>query len=308
MKVLISPTSFGQISTEPQDRLTAEGYELVFNKTGQKLSEDQVISLGEGCVGIVAGLEPLTARVMDALPQLKCISRVGIGMDNVDMEYAAGKGISVVNTPDGPTRSVAELTVGVTFAMLRKIPQSDAALKNKQWKKLVGNLLHQKTIGVIGLGRIGRLVAQMFTALGNPVIGYDPFIDEKWALDNHIKKASLEEVLENADIITLHVPSSKDKKPVIGEAELKRIKKGSFLVNISRGDVVDEKALYELLSSGHLAGAAVDAFSEEPYKGPLCELENIVLTPHIGSYAAEGKLQMEIDSAQNLINELKKTV
>jgi len=306
MKILVSPTSFGQVSMEPVDMLLAKGYELVYNKTGRKLKEEEVIALGKECDGIVAGLEPLTAKVMDELANLKCISRVGIGMDSVDMEYAASKGISVVNTPDGPTRSVAELTLGMTLSLLRKIPQSDAAIKNGRWKKYVGNLLHQKTVGVIGLGRIGKMVAQMFTALGNPVVGYDLYHDESWAKQYNVTYTDMDSVLKTADILTIHTPGSKDKIPVVGQQQLAMFKTGSFLINISRGDVVDESALYTSLTNGHLAGAAIDAFSEEPYTGPLATLENVVLTPHIGSYAAEGKLQMEIDAAKNLITELDK--
>jgi D-3-phosphoglycerate dehydrogenase len=135
MKVLTSPSSFGQVGNEPLDILKENGFDVINNPFGRKLSEDEVINLADGCIGIVAGVEPLTARVMDALPDLKCISRVGIGMDSVDLEHAKQKGIIVVNTPNGPTRSVAELTLAMVFALLRRIPQADTALKNRQWKK-----------------------------------------------------------------------------------------------------------------------------------------------------------------------------
>jgi D-3-phosphoglycerate dehydrogenase len=243
---------------------------------------------------------------MDALPKLKCISRVGVGMDNVDLDYAKQKGITVVNTPDGPTRGVAELTLGMTMSLLRKIPQADAALKNRQWKKQIGNLIFEKQIGIIGLGRIGKTVAGLFRGIGNPVIGFDLYPDEKWAAENHVNLNSFENVLKMADIITLHIPGNKDKTPVIGSKELSMMKKGAFIINISRGGVVDEDALYSALKDGHLAGAAIDVFTKEPYNGPLCDLDNVVLTPHLGSYASEGKLQMEIDAVLNLINTLKK--
>lgn len=243
---------------------------------------------------------------MDALPGLKCISRVGVGMDSVDLEYAKKKGIVVVNTPDGPTRGVAELTLAMTLSMLRKIPQANAALKQKQWKKQIGNLVLDKKIGIIGLGRIGRMVAELFRGLKNPVIGFDLYPDEAWAQKEGVELASFEDVLKNADIVTLHIPGNADKTPVISNKELDLMKDGSFLVNIARGGVVNENALYTALSTGKLSAAAVDVFSKEPYDGKLCELENIVLTPHLGSYASEGKLQMEIDACQNLINVLKK--
>ena len=305
-KILTSPSSFGQVSTQPFDLLHEFGYEVINNPYGRKLTEDEVIELAKGCVGIVAGVEPLTPIVMDALPDLKCISRVGVGMDNVDIEYAKQKGIVVVNTPDGPTRGVAELTLGMTLSLLRRIPQADAAIKNKQWKKQIGNLIYEKQIGVIGLGRIGKMVAGLFRGIGNPVIGFDLYPDEKWAVESSVNLSSFENVLKMADIITLHIPGNKDKSPVIGSKELSMMKKGAFIINISRGGVVDEDALYDTLKNGHLAGAAIDVFTKEPYNGPLCELDNVVLTPHLGSYASEGKLQMETDAVLNLINVLKK--
>ena len=304
-KVLTSPSSMGQCGSEPFDLLRENGYEIINNPYGRKLTEDEVIEIAKECVGIVAGVEPLTARVMDALPQLKCISRVGVGMDSVDVEYAKQKGIIVCNTPEGPTRGVAELTLAMTLSLLRKIPQADAAMHQHQWKKQIGNLFLDKKIGVIGLGRIGRLVSELFRGLKNPVIGYDPYVNEQWAKENGVEIKSFKEVLEEADIVTLHIPGNKDKSPVLAAEELSRMKDGAFLINIARGGVVDEIALYNALKSGKLTGAAVDVYTKEPYDGPLCDLENIILTPHLGSYAKEGKLKMEVDACQNLINALK---
>ena len=301
-KILTSPSSMGQIGPEPFDILRKQGYEIINNPYGRKLTEDEVIELGKDCIGIVAGVEPLTARVMDALPNLKCISRVGVGMDSVDLDYAKKKGIIVVNTPDGPTRGVAELTLAMTMALLRKIPQADAALKGKRWEKKIGNLIFSKTVGIIGLGRIGRLVAELFRGIGNPVVGFDLCPNKDWAVKNNVELQSFNNVIKSADILTLHIPGNKDKSPVIDKKEIEQMKDGAFLINISRGGVVDEQALYNALKSKKLIGAAVDVFSKEPYDGPLCELDNIVLTPHLGSYAAEGKLKMEMDAVQNLIN------
>lgn len=304
-KVLTSPSSMGQCGSEPFDLLRENGFEVINNPYGRKLTEDEVIELAQDCDGIVAGVEPLTPRVMDALPGLKCISRVGVGMDNVDLEYAKQKGIIVVNTPDGPTRGVAELTLAMTLSLLRRIPQADAALHQRKWKKQIGNLFLDKKVGIIGLGRIGKSVAELFRGLKNPVIGYDPYANEVWAKENGVELASFEEVLKQADILTLHVPGNKDKSPVIGAAELAMMKDGAFLINIARGGVVDEAALYDALKNSKLAGAAIDVYTKEPYDGPLCDLDNIIMTPHLGSYAKEGKLQMEIDACRNFIEAVK---
>jgi D-3-phosphoglycerate dehydrogenase / 2-oxoglutarate reductase len=304
MKVLTSPSSFGAIDPAPVELLKANGFTVIDNPFGRKLTESETINLAKGCVGIVAGVELLNASVIDSLPQLKCISRVGVGMDTVDIEHAAKNGIIVVNTPDGPTRSVAELTIGMTMAILRRIPQADAAIKNRQWKKQIGKLLFGKTIGLIGLGRIGRMVAEMFRALGNDVIGYDIYPDAKWAKEHSINLADLDTVLAKADIISIHTPGPSNRKPIFSIKQFDLMRQGAFLINISRGNVVDEQALYQKLDSNYLSGAAIDVFSIEPYTGPLCDLDNVILTPHIGSYAAEGKLQMEIDAVNNLIRAL----
>lgn len=305
LKVLTSPSSMGQCGSEPFDLLKENGYEVINNPYGRKLTEDEVIELARDCVGIVAGVEPLTARVMDALPRLKCISRVGVGMDSVDIPYAENRGIKVINTPDGPTRGVAELTLAMTMSLLRRIPQADAALKQRKWEKQIGNLIIGKTIGVIGLGRIGRSVSELFRGIKNPVIGYDPYANEEWAIANGVKLGTLEEVISQCDILTLHIPGNKDKSAFITEKEIGMMKDGAFLINIARGGVVDENALYGALKSAKLAGAAIDVWSKEPYDGPLCDLDNIIMTPHLGSYAREGKLKMEVDACQNLVDSLK---
>lgn len=301
MKVLLAPSSFGKISNTPKLLLEEAGFSIIENPFGRKLSESEVIELAKDCVGIIAGLEPLNINVINNLPELKCISRVGVGMDNVDIEYANSKQIKVLNTPNGPTRAVAELTMGMVFSLLRRIPQADSNMKKHIWKKETGNLLYEKTIGVIGLGRIGKMVAEMFAALGNPVIGYDIFPNIKWAERYNIELCELKEVLELSDIISLHIPGSIGKKPIISKTELEYCKQTSIIINLTRGGVIDELALFDALRDGKLKGAAIDVFGEEPYKGQLSSLDNVILTPHIGSYASEGKLQMEIDAVENLV-------
>lgn len=305
MKILASPSSIGQISLKPFELLEANGYEVVKNPFGRKLTQEETINLGKDCVGIVAGVETLDSIVIDSLPNLKCISRVGVGMDSVDIPFAKNKGIKVLNTPNGPTRAVAELTLGLTLSLLRKIPNAHYDLKNRIWKKQTGNLLFEKKVGVLGLGRIGRMVAEMFRSLGNTVIGYDLYPDMYWAEKNNVEILSLEQLLNQCDIITIHIPGNSDGSPVLNQEELCYLKDGAFLVNVSRGGVINEDALYKMLTNGKLAAAALDVFSTEPYSGKFCDLDNVILTPHIGSYAKEGKLKMEVDAVMNLINALK---
>jgi D-3-phosphoglycerate dehydrogenase / 2-oxoglutarate reductase len=304
MKILLSPSSFGQCGLEPIEILKNAGYEVINNPFGRKLTEDEVIEHASDAVGIVAGVEPLNKKVMDNMPNLKCISRVGVGMDSVDLEYAKLKGIKVDNTPDGPTRPVAELTIALTMDLLRSVSKADRNIKNKVWKKEIGNLILNKTIGIFGFGRIGKEAAKLFHGLGANVIAYDLFPDHEHAKLINIKMVEKEELFKTADILTIHVPGNKDKSPVITAAELNMMKKSAYLVNISRGGVVDEEALYDVLNRKSIVAGATDVFVNEPYSGKLIELDNILLTPHLGSYAEEAKLKMEIDAVNNLIESL----
>lgn len=303
-KVLISPSSFGQCGAEPLDLLTKAGFEPIINPFGRRLTADEVVGLGHECVGIVAGLEPLDRNVLDQLPTLRCISRVGVGMDNVDLQTAASKGVEVRNTPDGPTQAVAEFTVGLALALLRRIPQSDRNLRDGIWQKEMGSLLHEKTVGVVGLGRIGRKVAELFLALGCVVVATDPIPDHEWLKKHTISMIPLNHLLSDSDIITLHLAHEPGAGPVIGEEEINRMKRTAFLINSARGEVLDEDALCSALSEERIGGAALDVFRVEPYHGSLVKLDNVVLTPHLASYAREGRLRMEVAAVQNLLNVL----
>lgn len=304
-KILLGPSSFGEIDKKPLEMIKNAGYKVIINPYKRKLTETEVISLGKQCVGMIAGLEPINSKVIDSCPKLKSISRVGVGMDNIDLAYANSKGITVTNTPDGPTQAVAEFTIAMTMALLRKITKADSNMRRGIWKKETGNLLLGKTIGVIGLGRIGKSVAQMFRCLSSRVIGFDQLQDIGWANKNSVEYVSFENLIQTADIITLHIPGNKDGSPIITREIISKIKLGSWLINISRGNIIDEKALEDALVDNRIKGAAIDVFSKEPYNGSLINLENVIVTPHIGSYAEEGKLKMEIDAAKNLINSLK---
>lgn len=305
-QVLITTSTFAKVSKEPEELLVKAGFEFSTNPFGRALKKEEVIEMARNCVGVVAGTETWDDEVISSCPNLKVISRVGVGMDNVDISFAEEKGIIVKNTPYGPTRAVAELTLALTMSLLRKVPQSHLNMKNGVWKKETGSLLSGKNVGIVGLGKIGKESASIFRSLGNTVYAYDLHFDKTWAEENQVKFLEINDLLKSSDIIILHLPGSRDKKPAITANEINQMKKGAYLINVSRGGVVEEKPLYEALKSGLLTGAAIDVFTEEPYQnGPFQELENVVLTPHIGSYAAESKLQMEIDAVNNLLEVLK---
>jgi D-3-phosphoglycerate dehydrogenase / 2-oxoglutarate reductase len=300
-KVLIATSSFGEADPAPIEALIKAGFELVLNPHGRTLTESEVIALGIGCSGIISGSESLNSRVLKALPNLQCISRVGIGLDNINLEIAEKNGIIVKNTPDAPTRAVAELAIGLTFDLLRSISRQDRLIRAHLWKKLSGDLLQNKTVGIIGLGRIGKSVAILIKSLGATVIGTDIYPDPVWASNHDIRLKSFDDVLAESDIISVHVPFSRDNRSLIGVNELQKMKKGIYILNLSRGGIIDEEALYRALKSGHIAGAAIDTFEIEPYSGKLTELENVILTPHTGSNTKESRMQMEAEAVDNLI-------
>ncbi len=299
MKIAITTSSFSQFSQEPLRLLREAGIGCDINPYGRKLTEIEAIEMLKGCVGVAAGTEPLTEHVMDASPSLRVISRCGTGMDNVDLEAARERGIAVCNTPDGPTLAVAELTLGYALNLLRKVTQMDRELRAGSWKKRMGNNLKGKKLGVVGFGRIGQAVASVFAPLGVEVTFNDPQV-----VSDRYQKMSVRELVAWADILSLHCSLTGGECSLFTTEQLRTMKPGSWVINASRGGIVDEGALYELLKSEHLAGAAIDVFEREPYDGPLKELDNVILTPHIGSYAMESRIQMEIDTIKNLIKAL----
>jgi len=299
MKVAITTSSFARYSDEPLELLRRRGVNYVRNETGRVLTEDEAIDILRGCIGVAAGTEQLSRRVLDACPDLRAISRCGAGLDSVDLKAAKEKGIVVRNTPDAPTQAVAELTLAYTLDLLRNVTRMDRELRAGVWKKRMGFLLDGKKVGIVGFGRIGRSVSRLFAAFGAQVAFSDPITN-----DSVCQKMDLDALCAWAQIISLHCSMPKDGKPVMNAERLERMQPGSWLINAARGGLVDEDALLRLLQSGHLAGAALDVFAREPYAGPLAELENVLLTPHIGSYAQESRIRQEVDTVTNLLEAL----
>lgn len=300
-KIAITTSSFAQYSEKPLRMLRKAGVEYVLNPFGRTLDSEEAIEIIKGCVGIAAGTEPINDRVIDASPDLRVISRCGTGMDNIDLEHAKRRGITIRNTPDGPTQAVAELTVALALNLLRNVSMMDREMKNGIWKKRMGSLISGKRIGVIGFGRIGKAVGSMFSRLGSIVGYYDPLVESKG-----FEKMDLDDLLSWVDVLTLHCSRNAEGNYVIGLKEMKKMKKGAWLINASRGGVIDEDALYEMLKEKDFSGAALDVFEGEPYRGRLAAMPNVILTPHIGSYAMESRIQMEVDTIRNLLEELIK--
>ena len=301
MKVLIGTSTFGVADDAPLRRLAEVGLTPVLNPFARKITDAELPALlTDDTVGLVAGLETLD-RPMLAGSHLKAISRVGVGMSNVDQDAAQELGIAVFSTPDAPTQAVAELAVGSLLALLRRVPEMDRDMHAHQWTKQLGLQLSDRTVAIIGFGRIGRRIASLLAPFGTQVLVVDPMLEG--TAPGGFPVLSLNDALEQADVVSVHASGD---KPILDEAAFAHLKDGSYVLNASRGGCVDESALLVALTSGKVAGAWVDTFEVEPYDGPLCDHPRVLLTPHIGSNTAESRVQMEAEAVENLIGGLTK--
>ena len=300
-RILVTTSSFGMESNPAIARMRANGLEVESNPFGRRLTADELVQLGdERVVGVIAGVEPWSRGALDAFPGLRVISRCGTGMENVDSKEADRRDIRVVNTPDAPAAAVAELTLALILGLLRSVPTLDRAVRAGEWPRFGGELLEGKTVGILGVGRIGRRVSKLVQGFGAQVVAFDP---APAAVPEGVSLLSLEELVAASQIVTLHCPPL-GNAPLVDSEFLSRLRPGSFLVNTARGSLIDEGALYRSLETGHLAGAALDVFLEEPYRGPLTSLENVIVTPHIASSAKETRARMENEAASNLLDVL----
>jgi D-3-phosphoglycerate dehydrogenase len=295
-KILILTSSFIASTKD------LSNYEIVYNNFKRKINRLELISLLDSdVIGIIAGLEDYDIEVLKYSPNLRVISRCGAGIDNISSELIELDLIKIYSTPDAPTDSVVELTIGLILNLLRQINRNDKDLKQGKWIRLNGTLLQGKTVGILGLGRIGLGVANLLNAFGANVQYYD--LNEK--PDVEFKFCSLEELLINSDIVSIHLPYNLETKNIINKERLSLLKENAYIINTSRGGLIDEIALYHMLKEKRLAGAGLDVFSEEPYNGLLLSLDNVLLTPHIGSYTLEGRLKQEEYALKNLLRGLE---
>lgn len=295
-KVLLGPSTFAEMDRAPLKRLVDAGCSVVENPFKRRLTKPELLELlSHDVTGLIAGLEPVDREVMEKT-NLKVISRCGSGMSNVDIEAAKERGILVFFTPYGPTCAVAELTIGVMLSLLRMVPFMDRCMRKGQWNKKIGMQLEGKTVVIVGFGRIGRRLAGLLHPFKPNTLIVDPFLEDG-SVDFPV--LALEEALPQADIISIHASG---EARIIGRKEFDLIKPGAFLLNAARGGVIDEEALVQSLKEGKIKGAWLDTFDREPYSGPLAEFEQVILTPHIGSYTVECRRAMEMESVENLLN------
>lgn len=253
---------------------------------------------------IVRSKTKVTAEVIEAGRKLEVIGRAGIGLDNIDVNAATRAGIHVINSPTAATYSVAEHTIGMILFLARKMPHGHISIKNKKWEKesLMGVELRGKTLGIIGVGRIGVEVAKRARAFDMEILGYDPQREANFGEAYGIKMTDLEYLLGHSDFITLHVPKYDDTIGLIGGRELMLCRPGTRWINTSRGGIINEKELVAAIRSGHIAGAALDVFEDEPFVSPeLIELEEIVFTPHVGAHTVEAQMAVATNVASEVL-------
>lgn len=304
MKILVTPTSLqpGK-GSKALEELQSFSDDLIFNTTGRPLTEEELIPLLVDCDGYIAGLDFVTKKVLKSCKKLKVISRYGAGYDRVDISAAKDVGIPVTNTPGVNAEAVGELAFALTLSAARKVPFLNQATRSGEWIRSTGIELKGKTIGIMGLGAIGKVVARCAMGFEMNVIAYDPFINNDYCVENRIEVCTFDEVCQQSDVISLHLPLTQNTKHLINANAIASMKNSAILINTSRGGIIDEAAAYTALKTGTLGALGLDAFEIEPPKGsPLFELDNVVVTPHTGAHTAEATQNMANASVKNLID------
>lgn len=291
MRILI----LDKISKNGIEMMKKEGIEVDLKTDFPRENIGEIIDDYEGVV--VRSKTKLTREILEKTKNLKFIIRAGVGLDNIDVQTAREKGLDIFNTPQASSVAVAELTIGFLLALSRSIPQATAFLRAEKWEKekFEGQEVYGKTLGIIGLGRIGKEVAKRARALGMRVLGSDPFVKEV----SEVEMVALDSLLKNSDYITLHTPLNEKTRNLINEKTIKEMKDGVFIINSARGGLIDENALYEALKSGKVRGAGFDVFElEPPLKNKLLSLENFICTPHIGALTLEAQWKIGAEVAK----------
>jgi D-3-phosphoglycerate dehydrogenase len=305
VKVLITEP----FENEGKEILIKEGFQV--DEVGKISKEELLNIISPYDVLIVRSGTKVTREVIEKGENLKIIGRAGVGLDNIDIEAATEYGIIVMNAPEGNTISAAEHTIALIFSLARNIPIANQTLKNGKWekKKFVGTELYGKTLGIIGLGRIGKRVANLAKGIGMKVIGYDPYVSEEEIRDLGITMVNFEGVLKQADILTFHLPLTEETYHMISDKEFEIMKDGVMIVNCARGGIIDEEALVRYLKKGKVKGAALDVFEKEPIESsPLFEFENVIVTPHLGASTKEAQINVACQLATQIVEAINKKI
>jgi D-3-phosphoglycerate dehydrogenase / 2-oxoglutarate reductase len=306
-KALITTVPFADKNYLPLDLLENAGIEYLINPLNKKLTEDELMEMVTDFDVIIAGTEQISAKVMAQATKLKMISRVGIGLDSVDLLETEKRGIVVSYTPDAPAPAVAELTVGMMLTLIRSTQLSNLQMHNGKWNRFFGRRLSEVTIGIIGVGRIGSGVVEHLKGFSSPkILINDTSADHKNCRkleDKHynVEWAEKEDIYQQADIISIHTPLTAQTKNMIKREQLLSMKEDAIIINTARGGIINEQDLYNVMQAGHLSGAAIDVFDQEPYDGKLREIERCLLTAHMGSMSIDCRARMEIEATEEAV-------
>lgn len=281
--------------------LKNKGINVELNKKGRKLTSKEVIDILQDYDGVIAGTELYTKEILRQIPNIKVISRLGVGMDNIDLEFAKLMDIKVYKSKTTPALSVVELTLGLILDLLRKINRQNSQLKTGVWNKQMGELLTEKTLGVVGMGNIGKQLVRILKGFNINIIAHDLNRDESFAKEYNIQYTELDLLLQKSDIVSIHLNLTDETNRLFNYNTFKKMKKNAILINASRGEIINEADLIKALDAKLIQGVGLDVFENEPYNGPLVNYDNVILTPHIGAYAKEIRMKMELEAAENLI-------
>jgi D-3-phosphoglycerate dehydrogenase len=301
-KVLVTAPGFDLFGNDGKEALAGAGLAFEIVKGQQNLSVERLLELLPAYDALIVGSDEVTKAMLERT-HLKVISKHGVGIDNIDLEAAAARRIMVCNVPGSILEdAVADFTLTLILSLAKEIVIMDRETKQGGWKKRAGRTLQTSVLGVLGMGRIGKNIARKARALGMSVLGWDLRPDRNFAVNHGVEYVGFEDLLRNADFVSLNVPLSNETKGLIGTAQLQMMKQGSYLINTGRGGLVNEQALYNALRAGHLAGAALDTFGNEPPAGsPLLDLDNVIATPHTAAYTPETLRAVSRTAAENVV-------
>ncbi|MBI4354505.1 MAG: phosphoglycerate dehydrogenase [Candidatus Omnitrophica bacterium] len=302
--VVVTLQQFCETDPGPRELLRRAGCEVRENTLGRRMTAQDCREWLKDADAVIAGVEPYDGTLLNSLPRLRCISRCGTGTDAIDLDAARRVGVTILTTPDAVVEAVAQLTLAMILASARNLPLHHSDSHAGRWTKRTGRLVSEWCIGLIGYGRVGQAVGRYLQAFGPTLLITDPQLDGK-ALPDGVDACPLDALLGRADLVSLHVSRRPEEGVLLGRQELTRMRRGSVLVNTSRGFLIDEQALYDLLVEGRLAGAALDVFATEPYHGPLAQLPQVLCTPHVGSLTVASRAAMEWQCARNVVSWLE---
>ena len=303
-KIYIATSSFGVNDQSPIKLIESYSYKVLQNNKNRKLNSSEMAEELNDCVGVIAGTELYSKKNINDLSKLQVISRLGVGIDNIDLEAVKEKGIKIYTTQTTPAPAVAELVLGIMLDLGRKISYQNNELKSGIWKKEMGTLFYGKTLGIIGLGTVGKTLVKLAKGFHFNIMAFDLYKDEQFSKRYDITYCDLDTLLSQSDVISVHLNLTDETNQLLDSSKISKMKSDCLLINTSRGQIIDENALLTALQEKSILGAGLDVYSQEPYEGLLTELDNVVLTPHIGSYAKELRIQMEIEAVENLIRGL----